>query len=129
MRALLACLFASLFFAAAAGSAFARDDGQWRGADPRIRAWFQSLREPDNPAIPCCGNADAYYADEYQTKDGKLYAKITNNRGHSVPTGTIVEIPRSKIVKDANLSGHIILFLGGDPKTPVVYCYVPGTGA
>ena len=43
--------------------ASARDFGQWEATDPQIREWYQALMQPDNPAVSCCGEADAYWAD------------------------------------------------------------------
>jgi hypothetical protein len=40
-------------------SAAARDSGQWEGSPATTRQWFQSLTQPDNPAMSCCGEADA----------------------------------------------------------------------
>ena len=39
-----------------------------------------SLMQPDVPNASCCGEADAYWADEYYTRGSKSYAKITNDR-------------------------------------------------
>lgn len=109
--------------------ALARDNGQWEGADPKIRAWFNSLRQPDNPAVSCCGDADAYFADLVQVKDGRMLATITDSRGNPIPVGTVIEVPPHKVNKDANILGRIVIFLGGSPTRPMVFCFVPGTGA
>jgi len=110
-------------------SVAARDNGQWEGADPHVRSWFNSLRQPDNPAVSCCGDADAYFADLMEVKDGRMLATITDSRGNPIPAGTVIEVPPQKVNKDANIVGRIIIFLGGSPKRPMVFCYVPGTGA
>ena len=41
-----------------ASTAPARDLGQWDGVDPLHRQWFNELRQPDDPHLPCCGLAD-----------------------------------------------------------------------
>lgn len=109
--------------------AHARDNGQWQTADPAVRAWFNSLRQPDNPAVSCCGDADAYFADLVEVRDGRMLATITDSRGNPIPVGTVIEVPPQKVNKDANIIGRIIIFLGGSPARPMVFCYVPGTGA
>jgi hypothetical protein len=43
-------------------SAVARDNGQWTGSSAAVRQWFQSLMQPDNPAVNCCGEADRLFA-------------------------------------------------------------------
>ncbi|MGZ3312446.1 MAG: hypothetical protein ACXU8R_28415, partial [Xanthobacteraceae bacterium] len=45
-----------------APDASARDNGQWEGSPPHVRRWFQGLKQPDNPRVSCCGEADAYEA-------------------------------------------------------------------
>ena len=57
--------------------ASARDFGQWEGTDPQIRQWYQALMQPDNPAVSCCGEADAYWADSFEVDGDKYVAIIT----------------------------------------------------
>ncbi len=127
--------------------ATARDQGQWGEQDPQVRQWFQSLMQPDNPYISCCGEAEAYYADSYETSpDGQWVAIITDERpdtwtdgnGHNasrphIPVGTKIIIPNAKIKWDkGNPSGHGLVFIGAsyvstDGSVQSVYCYVePG---
>jgi hypothetical protein len=113
----------------ASSLARARDDGRWEATDPRIRAWFNALRQPDNPNVSCCGDADAYFADLVEVRDGRMLATITDSRGNPIPEGTVIEVPPHKVNKDENLIGRIIIFLGGSTRRPIVFCYVPGTGA
>ena len=58
----------------------ARDLGQWENADPAIRQWYQSLMQPDAPHASCCGEADAYWADEIHVRNGKTYVRVTDDR-------------------------------------------------
>lgn len=112
--------------------AFSRDLGQWEASDPTIRLWFETLRQPDNPTISCCGEADAYWADGVEVKDGKTFAIITDDRPDEplkrphVPLGTRVEVPPYKLKWDrGNPTGHTVIFLGPSLH---VYCYVQGSG-
>jgi hypothetical protein len=123
MRRALATLVSLL----AASAAFARDSGQWRYETAAIRAWYENLKQPDN-GLSCCGAADAYYADKYRVDHGKLIATVTDSRGNPIPVGTQVIVPPNKVNRDPNLIGHVVIFLGGDPSDPTVYCYVPATG-
>ena len=54
----------------------ARDLGQFDDpANADLKRWYQDLKQPDNPAVPCCGEADAYWADAFEaTSDGFLAA-------------------------------------------------------
>jgi len=49
----------------------ARDLGQWDAVDPSLKQWYQALMQPDVPTASCCGEADAYWADEIHVWDGK----------------------------------------------------------
>lgn len=90
--------------------------------------------QPDNPLISCCGDADAYWADDYKVVDGKTIVTITDDRPDEPlgrphrPTGTEVFVPDSKIKWDrGNPSGHGWLFIAYGPANQV-YCWVPPGG-
>ena len=68
-------------------SALARDNGQWESSPPHVRKWFQGLRQPDNPRVSCCGEADAYEADIFEVGGGGYIAVITDGKG-DIPNGT-----------------------------------------
>jgi hypothetical protein len=53
-------------------TALARDNGQWNESPINVREWFQSLMQPDNPYMSCCGEADAFEADTFEV-DGDHY--------------------------------------------------------
>ncbi len=110
----------------------ARDSGQWDAADPEIAAWYSGLRQPDNPPMSCCGEADAYWADEVIVEGDKVYAVITDDRDDAplrrwhVPVGTRILVPPHKYKFDqGNPTGHQILFLN---KNRDVYCFVQNGG-
>jgi len=112
--------------------AFARDNGQWENSDPVISGWFRGLMQPDNPQGSCCGEADAYWADGVEIKDGQVIAIITDSRPDEplgrrhVPVGTRIVVPPRKMKWDrGNPTGHIVIFMSYDRD---VYCYVTGTG-
>jgi hypothetical protein len=106
----------------------ARDLGQWSSGDPRVSRWYQSLMQPDNPTISCCGAADAYYADEFDTDGDRYVAIITDTRDdaplrrHHVEPGTRIVVPNAKLKADSgNPTGHGIIFLS---SSDTVFCYV-----
>lgn len=113
-----------------AGAASARDDGQWEGQDQAIREWFRGLMQPDNPRVSCCGEADAYQADMYETEGDHYVAIITDGSGDpehgkpAIPNGTRIPVPNHKMKWDqGNPTGHGIIFI--NPSG--VLCYVtPG---
>ncbi len=108
----------------------ARDLGQWGESTPEIRQWYRSLMQPDNQAVPCCGEADGYFADAI-VRGGKTIAVIVDDRPdeplrrHHVPIGTEIEVPNHKLKWDAgNPTGHAVIFLTVNND---VYCFVQGT--
>jgi hypothetical protein len=109
----------------------ARDQGQWAAADPSVGLWYKSLMMPDNPTISCCGAADAYYADVFETDGDRYVAIITDTRDdaplrrHHVEVGTRILVPNTKLKVDSgNPTGHGVIFLS---SSDTVFCYVaPG---
>lgn len=128
-------IFALLLLAA---PAYARDEGQWKFQAPDVQEYFQTLMQPDNPNIQCCGDTDAYYTDDQETDaDGNLYAIITDTRPDEwtrpdgttgkrphINPGTKILVPPSKIRKHPipNPTDHGLIFLA---VTGTVYCYEP----
>ena len=104
--------------------ALARDYGQWENSPPHVRRWFQGLKQPDNPRVSCCGEADAYEADIFEVDGGRYVAIITDGKGE-IPNGTKIPVPNHKMKWDeGNPTGHGIIFIGVQGQ---VYCYVaPG---
>jgi hypothetical protein len=112
--------------------AAARDLGQWENTDPAVREWYRGLMQPDNPNASCCGEADAYWADEIHVRNGKTYARITDDRPDEprrrphLPIGTEFEIPNHKLKWDrGNPEGHNVIFVS--PYGHVL-CFVQGSG-
>jgi hypothetical protein len=112
--------------------AMSRDVGQWSGQSERVQQWFEHLMQPDNPAVSCCGEADAYFADSYDIAGDRYVAIITDDRPDKplkrrhVEPGTRIDVPNAKIKWDAgNPTGHGVIFLGTDG---FVWCYLPPGG-
>lgn len=120
-KLLIWCFCACLVVA----TAQARNNGQWEEAPLNLRVWFQNLMQPDNPAVSCCGEADAFEADAYDTSGDKYVAIITDGKG-IIPNGTKFLIPNEKIQwHQGNPTGHGIIFIGASGQ---LYCYVPPGG-
>ena len=95
-------------------------------------AWYGSLFQPDNPSVSCCGLADAYWCDDYYSRDGRAYCKITDDRDDAplkrphIDVGTEIEIPDYKLKFDrGNPTGHAVVFLNTSGH---VWCFVQGGG-
>jgi hypothetical protein len=80
--------------------------------------------QPDNPRVSCCGEADAFEADNFEIEGDHYIAIITDGRG-VIANGTRIPVPNRKMKWDkGNPTGHGIIFIStmGD-----VYCYItPG---
>jgi hypothetical protein len=118
-----------LLLLAFGSSAFARgtpNSEQWADVPPNVRQWFQSLTQPDDPSMSCCGEADAFEADTFEVEGDHYVAIITDGKG-VFESGTRIPVPNPKMKWDAgNPTGHGIIFIGPQKQ---VYCYVaPGGG-
>src|ERR1700733_14474068 len=47
----------------------AHDANHGAVSDPAIQQWYRHLMQPDNPTASCCGEADAYWADEIHVRN------------------------------------------------------------
>jgi hypothetical protein len=106
--------------------ASARDGGQWDNQASAVRQWFRTLMQPDLPRVSCCGEADAYEADNFEVEGDHYVAIITAHRAVSnIPLGTKIPVPNFKMKwDDGNPTGHGIIFIGAQGQ---VFCYVaPG---
>ncbi len=95
--------------------------------------WYESLKQPDNPTVSCCGVADAYWCSFPYTRDGKNYCKLEDHRiiprRTTFPVGMEVESPDRKMMEGSKTRGnptsHSIVFLSSGG---IVYCYVMSSG-
>jgi hypothetical protein len=125
------------------GSVYARDLGQWEDHDAAVRVWFQKLMQPDDPEHSCCGEGDAYWADEVHYANGHMIAVITDTRDdgplrrmHEDPGAEYVVLPSKITRRDGNPTGHVLIFLGTKVldtnnrlmKPRDVLCYVMNGG-
>src|SRR6202047_4208785 len=102
-------------------TALARDNGQWGNSPTNVREWFQSLMQPDNPYMSCCGEADAFEADNFD-REGDHYVAIIKDGKGIIPNGARIAVPNAKMKWDKrNPTEHGIVFIGNQGQ---VYCYV-----
>src|SRR5450432_179881 len=95
-------------------SAHARDNGQWTAKPAKVRAWYESLMQPNNPTASCCGEADAFQSDAFEVEADHYIAVITDRHG-DFPTGARVSVPNDRMKWDSgNPTGHGIVFIGSD---------------
>jgi hypothetical protein len=111
--------------------ALARDLGQWGNEASVVRDWYAHLMMPDHPAASCCGEADAYWADEFEVEGDHYVAVITDTRDDAplkrphIDPGTRIAVPNHKLkYSDGNPTGHGVIFVGHG----TVYCFVTPAG-
>lgn len=109
----------------------ARDFGEWNSQNSAIRKWFERLKTPNSPLASCCGEADGYWADDFEVKDNHYVAIITDTRPDGplyrihIEPGTRIIIPNNRIVRDPeNPTGHGWVFTLDN----IVFCYLPPGG-
>jgi hypothetical protein len=73
-------LLAHMAILAIIASVLARDNGQWGDHPANVRQWFQSLMQPDNPYMWCCGEADAFEANTFEVEDDHYIAVVTDQQ-------------------------------------------------
>lgn len=100
--------------------------------DPSHDTWYRNLKQPDAPAISCCGESDAYWCDTIRVREGATYCVITDDRDDAplmrrhIPVGTEVFIPNYKLKWDeGNPTGHAIVFMS---IAGFVWCFVQSSG-
>jgi hypothetical protein len=132
--------------------ASAKYHGQDR--DSALGKWFGSLLRPDRPPeVPlasCCGEGDAYEADDYKDMGDHYHVVITDgsekrfpdgSRRIPIPNGLAFDVPKDrpgqkgKVTppQDGNPTGHAQLFLSVRSPDPnekygrviAVWCFVP----
>ena len=132
---------------------YARDDGHWaERVGPEVAEWMGSLMQPDTvkngTGYSCCGEADAYWADDVHVATGHdgekfIIARITDTRDDALlgnrqheNVGTEYVVPTNKIVGfeqrlRGNPSGHTVIFLAAPIQfldrtlKRDVICFVP----
>ena len=155
VTALLAFWVTLAILMMAVSSCRAGDYGRAAGAignTPEESAWYSSLMRPDSPASSCCGEGEAYWADESHWEGGEMFAVITDDRPDCLPrpggmnnevcreheeVGTRYVVPPARIVgaqSHGNPTGHVIVFLSAPVWNSVngmsraVICYVMNGG-
>ena len=94
-----------------------------------IQAWYAHVQQPQY-TTPCCGEADAYWADEAEVVGDDYVVTITDAR--VVPkrpdlNGRKVVVPPERVdpKHQGNPTGHTIIFMRPDGW---VYCFFPNSG-
>jgi hypothetical protein len=113
----------------------ARDLGQWDDpANADLKKWYRELTQPDNPAVSCCGEADAYWADAFEATAGGDYIAVITDPRDDEPlgrrhrdVGTRIVVPKNKIKwNEGNPVGHGLIFIN---RADSVFCYLPPLGS
>jgi hypothetical protein len=112
----------------------ARDLGQWDDpANADLKRWYQQLKQPDNPAVLCCGETTLIGADAFETTaDGEYIVIITDRPKRRAVVSTAIlarELSFRKTRSNgmrATLWVMNLIFLS---RTDNVFCYLPPLGS
>jgi hypothetical protein len=114
---LAALLIAILLSVPGAQRGHARDNGRFAGADPELKAWFDSLRSGQGP---CCSDADgtALSDVDWESKSGHYRVRLE---------GEWVDVPDDAVITVPNRVGRTMVWpMYRDGKmTP--RCFMPGS--
>jgi hypothetical protein len=121
VAALVFVLALVLIFMVLIAHASAGDPRLWNCKDPVICAWYPKVKEPDT-GKSCCGEGDAFEADDFEIEGDHYIAVITDGKGY-IANGTRIVVPNSKIQPlPLNPTGHGIIFLNGSTRQAICYC-------
>lgn len=96
--------------------AAARDRGQFSGADPEIKAWFDKLGSKRGP---CCSDADgSVVADvDWQSENGHYRVRLD---------GRWIDVPDEAVVTVPNRIGRTMVWPIRSPNDITIRCFMPG---
>jgi hypothetical protein len=116
--ALFAC--AALTLATPFSRVLARDDGQWRDVDPKVRQWFREQKSPKTGGY-CCNESDGTYAEE-DIRNGHYWTRFEQSKGKWIP------VPDEVVIRDDNRNGAPVAWWFYESGNLRIRCYAPGGG-
>lgn len=95
----------------------ARDNGRFAGANPEIKAWFDSLRSGKGP---CCSDADgtALSDVDWESSGGHYRVRLE---------GEWVEVPDDAVITVPNRIGRTMVWPMYKDGMPTPRCFMPGS--
>lgn len=118
--------------------ALARDDGRWKGMDPALHRWFESLASGKGP---CCSFADGQQIDnvDWDTLGGTGEGGNNNctsdigcgNGRYRVHLyGKWIVVPDTAVITQPNKAGIPVVWPYIDADATIqIRCFLPGPGA
>lgn len=107
-------------------TAYAGDPGKWLKEPADIQLWFAEPRQPPSGKASCCGDADAFEAENTGDEPDGIHFRIPDGRG-IIADGFEGVAPHDRIQSHyGNPTGRIIVFLA--TGTGIVFCYIPLPG-
>jgi hypothetical protein len=96
--------------------AAARDRGQYAGADPEIKAWFDKLASKRGP---CCSDADGSVVSDvdWTSNDGHYRVRLD---------GQWVDVPDEAVITVPNRVGRTMVWPIRFPNEVMIRCFMPG---
>lgn len=94
----------------------ARDNGRFAGANPELKAWFDSLRSGRGP---CCSDADgtALSDVDWETRNGHYRVRID---------GQWIDVPDDAVLPGPNRVGRTMVWPMYQNGKVTARCFMPG---
>lgn len=110
-----ALMLASLF-----SPTLARDNGQWKDIDPKVRQWFREQKSRQTGGY-CCNESDGTYAEE-EIREGHYWTRFEQSNGKWIP------VPDHVVIRDPNRNGAPVAWWFLESGILQIRCYAPGGG-
>jgi hypothetical protein len=114
----LAC--ATLMLSSVVPRILARDSGQFKDIDPKVRQWFREQKSPKTGGY-CCNESDGTYAEE-ELREGHYWTRFEQSNGKWIP------VPDEVVIQDPNRNGAPVAWWYLENGILQIRCYAPGGG-
>jgi hypothetical protein len=98
-------------------SAIARDNGQYAGTNPELKAWFDSLRSGKGP---CCSDADGSAVSDVDWESSSGHYRVRLD-------GKWLDVPDEAVITGPNRVGRTMVWPMRGETGPVIRCFMPGS--
>jgi hypothetical protein len=97
--------------------ASARDNGQYAGTSPELKAWFDSLRSGKGP---CCSDADGSAVSDVDWESNSGHYRVRLE-------GKWLDVPDEAVITGPNRVGRTMVWPMRGDAGPVIRCFMPGS--
>jgi hypothetical protein len=95
----------------------ARDNGQYAGTSPELKAWFDSLRSGKGP---CCSDADGSAVSDVDWESNAGHYRVRLD-------GVWVDVPDEAVITTPNRVGRTMVWPIRLESGVLIRCFMPGS--